>query len=180
MTNVKVLNKGVEVIGFFIHEDHVDNMNGSTVFVAIESGLRNNRIEYYSPIGQHSEGDRDYLNECHAITKEMYLEHNSGAYTPQEYLEDVNIIGTVEHFTLEILQRYESLELLCEALDSCYDLYDLGVIDSELMQECYNYLAETHAVNLWAVYRYANYQDPNYEYTFEVFVKEIKEGWGKK
>lgn len=166
------LLKGATVLGYFVAKEDMDNLTGTTVMVAIDEGYPD-RLTYYSPIGQHSEGSREYLEDCVAISKETYLENNSGCYTPEEYLNPDNLLGSVKNYLMKILTKYNGLEGLCEALDSCFDLYDLGYIDSEVEQDVYEYLAETQAVNLWALYVYANRDDRDYEYTFNFVAEEI-------
>lgn len=55
--------------------------------VFVVAGKHNNgRIEVYSPVGQHSEIDEDYLGVCTEITKATYLDISKNYYTPMEYL----------------------------------------------------------------------------------------------
>ncbi|AIW03626.1 hypothetical protein CPT_Moonbeam228 [Bacillus phage Moonbeam] len=76
---------GYMVLGYFVDQDASEEpIPASAIFVAIDSGLSD--LIYYSPIGQHSEGDRDYVEACTPITKEEYLSISSGIYTPDEYL----------------------------------------------------------------------------------------------
>lgn len=80
-----VLPKGVEVLGYFYHKDERE-LNGESLFVAIKiEGVK--RLTVYSPIGQHSEVDPEYLEECEQVDIETYLKHTSGLYTPACYLE---------------------------------------------------------------------------------------------
>lgn len=73
----------MNILGYFI--DKEDEMLASTVMVVIDEGYK--RLTYYTPIGQHSEMDRDYFKEqCKKITKEEYLKASKGIYTPPEYL----------------------------------------------------------------------------------------------
>lgn len=52
-----------------------------------------------------------------------------------------------------IFDSYESLDALCESLDSCFDLYDVGYCD-EITQKRYEMLARLSALNLWGLWRY--------------------------
>jgi hypothetical protein len=78
---------GCKVLGYFIDRDDKEagEINGATVFVAIDEG-DHDRLTYYAPIGQHSEGDRRYLDRCVEITKEEYLEASGPNGTPSDYL----------------------------------------------------------------------------------------------
>ncbi|RPJ98138.1 hypothetical protein EH11_04219 [Bacillus subtilis] len=53
----------------------------------------------------------------------------------------------------EILDRYESFELLCEALKSCFDLHDSGSVDGTT-QANYVKLSEVPAVTLYDMWKY--------------------------
>ncbi|KAF2423622.1 MULTISPECIES: hypothetical protein [Bacillus] len=53
----------------------------------------------------------------------------------------------------EILNRYESFELLCEALDSCFDLHELSVVDGTT-QANYLKLSELSAISLYDMWKY--------------------------
>jgi hypothetical protein len=55
----------------------------------------------------------------------------------------------------DILKKYSSLEDLCQALDSCWDLHDLGYSD-ETTQKNYEALALLGALELWARWKKAN------------------------
>jgi hypothetical protein len=66
-----------------------------------------------------------------------------------------------------------TLDQLCEYLDSCHDLYDLGCIDSPTEQDILNHLSEESALCIWAIHRYANTGDVNKEYTFNVVLKDL-------
>jgi hypothetical protein len=46
----------------------------------------NERLTFYTPIGQHAEADRGYYDTTTPITKEAYLKASKGYYTPAEYL----------------------------------------------------------------------------------------------
>lgn len=79
------LPKGAKVLGCFHHKDEKE-LNGESLFVAIKiEGVK--RLTVYSPIGQHSEVDPEYLEECEQVDLETYLKHTSGLYTPACYLE---------------------------------------------------------------------------------------------
>ncbi|QIA28663.1 hypothetical protein [Phage f2b1] len=79
--------KGHKILGYFIDRlDEHETVSPSTIFVAIDTGSDLDNIIYYAPIGQHSEGDREYLNDCTPITKERYLEISKNLYTPEAYL----------------------------------------------------------------------------------------------
>lgn len=70
----------------------------------------------------------------------------------------------------EILTRYKTFEELCEALDSCFDLHDLGYVD-ENTQANYIKLSEIPAIDLLYMWKQAKkdnslppYAEPsNYE-----------------
>lgn len=89
---------------------------------------------------------------------------------------DYNLLSgdsrNVEDILRSILTS-RKLEDLCEYLDTCFDLYDLGYIDSMKEQEVLNALAESNAVQLWAIHRYANTGDVNMEHTFYEYVKYL-------
>jgi hypothetical protein len=53
----------------------------------------------------------------------------------------------------QIINQYSSLEDLGEALDSCYDLYELGYTD-EKTQERYIRLSEQSFLTIWALWLY--------------------------
>ncbi|GAB6459392.1 hypothetical protein bcgnr5369_31300 [Bacillus cereus] len=55
----------------------------------------------------------------------------------------------------DILRRYHSLESLCQSLDSCYDLHDLGYVDKET-QNNYEALATLSALELWSRWKEAH------------------------
>jgi hypothetical protein len=76
-----------KVLGYFIDRDDQEAgvVNGATVFVAVDEGY-SDRLTYYSPIGQHSESHRDYLDRCIEITKEEYLKAAGPNGTPNDYL----------------------------------------------------------------------------------------------
>ncbi|QIW88817.1 hypothetical protein P59_220 [Bacillus phage P59] len=80
-------HNGCKVLGYFIDQDDMQagEMNGVTVFVAIDEGYHD-RLTYYAPIGQHSEGDRRYLDGCIEISKEQYLKAAGPNGTPSDYL----------------------------------------------------------------------------------------------
>lgn len=79
------LPKGAKVLGCFHHKDEKE-LNGESLFVVIKiEGVK--RLTVYSPIGQHSEVDPEYLEECEQVDLETYLKHTSGLYTPACYLE---------------------------------------------------------------------------------------------
>jgi len=77
---------GYMVLGYYIDSRMAEEeITPATIFVAIDEGRFNN-LTYYAPIGQHSEGDREYIEECTPITKERYLEISKNLYTPDVYL----------------------------------------------------------------------------------------------
>jgi len=77
---------GYMVLGYYKDEDvPEETIPASAIFVAIDEG-QYDKLTYYSPIGQHSEGYRDYIEACTPITKEEYLSISNGIYTPGEYL----------------------------------------------------------------------------------------------
>lgn len=77
---------GYMVLGYYIdHDVPEETIPASAIFVAIDEG-QYNKLTYYSPIGQHMEGYRDYLEACTPITKEEYLNISKDIYTPAEYL----------------------------------------------------------------------------------------------
>lgn len=80
---------------------------------------------------------------------------------------------TKEILLKKIIKKYKGLEDLCESLDSCSDLLDLGYIEIQKEQDIYNTLSEETAVTLWSLYRYVNYNDINHKYTFDYYVKNI-------
>lgn len=87
--NTCVLNydiSGYMVLGYYL-DNHVtlETADSATIFVAIDEG-QYGKLTYYTPIGQHSEGAREYLEECTPITKEEYLSISKDIYTPGEYL----------------------------------------------------------------------------------------------
>lgn len=73
----------MKLLGYFVHKDDKE-LNGVTIMVVIDEGYR--RLTCYSPIGQHSEMDRGYFEECVKITKDEYLNASKGIYTPSDYL----------------------------------------------------------------------------------------------
>lgn len=77
---------GYMVLGYYL-DNHVtlETADAATIFVAIDEG-QYSKLTYYTPIGQHSEGDRMYIEECTPITKEEYLSISKDIYTPAEYL----------------------------------------------------------------------------------------------
>jgi hypothetical protein len=78
--------KGFMILGYYIDSRIAkEEITPATIFVAIDEGHYNN-LTYYAPIGQHSEGDRAYIEECTPITKERYLEISKSLYTPKAYL----------------------------------------------------------------------------------------------
>lgn len=74
---------GYMLLGYYIDADV--EASPSTIFVAIDEG-QYDTVTLYTPIGQHSEGAREYIEECTPITKEEYLNISKGIYTPAEYL----------------------------------------------------------------------------------------------
>lgn len=76
----------VKIIGYFV-DTHGDKNYAGDVFVAIdEVADHNGNLTIYCPIGQHSAGSSQYIDECEEITKEEYIQASKGYYTPQEYL----------------------------------------------------------------------------------------------
>ena len=88
------MKKGYVVIGFYVHYE--DEVRADTVMTVIDEG-HPDRLTYYCPIGQHSEGQRAWLNECRKISKKEYLEASKGIYTPEEYISD----GEIESLWIE-------------------------------------------------------------------------------
>jgi len=77
---------GYMVLGYYKDANvPEETIPASAIFVAIDEG-QYDKLTYYSPIGQHSEGDREYLNMCTPITKEGYMSISKHIYTPAEYL----------------------------------------------------------------------------------------------
>jgi len=77
---------GYMVLGYYIDANVPDGtIPASAIFVAIDEG-QPGILTYYSPIGQHTEGDREYIEACTPITKEEYLSISKNIYTPAEYL----------------------------------------------------------------------------------------------
>ncbi|MNP71743.1 hypothetical protein D3C76_1681730 [compost metagenome] len=77
-----------------------------------------------------------------------------------------------KELALEILRRYEHMEDLCEMLDSCYDLHDLGYC-SAMEQNILTDMAQQSALTIWAIWNYANTGNVNYEYPFDEFAKYL-------
>jgi hypothetical protein len=73
----------MEILGYYVHKE--DELTPVNVMVVIDEGYK--RLTCYTPIGQHSEMDRGYFNECNQITKDQYLTVSEGIYTPEEYLQ---------------------------------------------------------------------------------------------
>jgi hypothetical protein len=71
----------IKLHGYFVDNGEVPGPE--TVFVAIQEGTQ---WTSYSPVGQHSNTDPAYVVECSPITKEEYMKHGAGFYTPPEYL----------------------------------------------------------------------------------------------
>lgn len=59
------------------------------VFVLIHDIPANpGNVVIYTPIGQHSEASKDYIeNDCKEISKETYLKVSEGIYTPEDYIK---------------------------------------------------------------------------------------------
>jgi hypothetical protein len=74
-----------KITGYYVDRDGDEN-SPYNVFVAIDEGVPNN-LTYYCPIGQHQQGDKEYLGDCKEITKEHYLRVSSHLYTPADYLK---------------------------------------------------------------------------------------------
>lgn len=85
----------------------------------------------------------------------------------------------VREITLGILTKYKKMETLCEALDTCWDLYENGYVETELEQKVWEDLAESSALTLWAMYTYANngLEGQDFECVFKEFVENIEEGY---
>lgn len=71
-----------KIIGYYIEKD--GTLDVKDIFVAIDTGGK--RLKIYSPVYEHSEADREYLNECTIILKEQYKQVSKGYYTPKEYV----------------------------------------------------------------------------------------------
>lgn len=84
-------------------------------------------------------------------------------------------MDVTERIVLEILTKYKNMETLCEALDTCWGLYEEGYVETKLEQRVWIALAESSALTLWAMYSYANngLEGADFEYTFNEFVKKI-------
>lgn len=79
--------EGYKVLGYFIDRlEEGEEVSSYNVFVAIDEGYRG-KLTYYCPIGQHSEGVREYIDDCTPITKEEYLRVSGHLYTPKDYLQ---------------------------------------------------------------------------------------------
>ena len=74
------------ILGYFVDKDA--KPSPANIFVAIDEkwARDGDMITCYSPIGQHSPLDRNYLEECKAISKEDYIKYSNGLWTPLEYL----------------------------------------------------------------------------------------------
>jgi hypothetical protein len=81
----EIEEKGFKVIGYYVDRDG-DETSSSDIFVAIDENLPNNNYNYYCPIGQHQQGDKEYLKDCKQISKEHYMAVSSHLYTPKDYL----------------------------------------------------------------------------------------------
>lgn len=76
----------VKIIGYFV-DIGGDKNHAGDVFVAIdEVADHNGNLTVYCPIGQHSAGSPQYIEECERITKEEYIQASKNLYTPKEYL----------------------------------------------------------------------------------------------
>lgn len=83
---IQDMAKGFMILGYYIDARIAkEEITPATIFVAIDEGHHDN-LTYYAPIGQHSEGDREYIEECTTITKERYIEISKHLYTPKAYL----------------------------------------------------------------------------------------------
>lgn len=72
-----------------------------------------------------------------------------------------------------IFKKYGTLELLGDALDSCYDLYSLGYVNGET-QNRYVHLSEQSFLTIWAVWQYFNgnkSDKENYQHTYDMLIK---------
>lgn len=76
----------------------------------------------------------------------------------------------------QIFKRYGTLELLGEALDTCFDLHDAGICDEET-ENRYVKLAHQSFLEIWALWQYFNggkAGQENYRFTYEAFMdKEV-------
>ena len=75
----------------YYHTKHA-RYNPNDVFVLLPENQRecqnSQLIGIYTPIGQHSEADLNWIiSNCIEISKEKYLEVSEGFYTPEEYLK---------------------------------------------------------------------------------------------
>lgn len=125
------MEKGFEVIGYFVDPDG-DMKSAYDVFVAIDEGHPEN-LTYYCPIGQHSEGDREYIGDCMEITKEEYLKASGHLYTPKDYLSNITYTGEMaiqdelwksEKEDLEVMKRLYN-EIVAEAREYGFK----GIVD---------------------------------------------------
>lgn len=81
-------DKGWRVLGYYVHKDRQELWaeNVEVVIMDDHEYFQSGKLTFYCPIGQHSNGDMGYLEECLPITKEQYIEASKGFYTPEEYL----------------------------------------------------------------------------------------------
>jgi hypothetical protein len=82
---------------------------------------------------------------------------------------------TIQGTLLDILHSKEELGELCEYLDTCHDLFDLGYIDSIQEQVILDIMAEASALTLWAIHKFAHTGHLDYEYTFDQYVKMLED-----
>lgn len=104
------------------------------------------------------------------------LEHMTHLFTECEECKATHEhnLEYVEDIVLRVL-RGRTLAYLCEYLDSCWDLFDGGYITTTTEQLILEHMAEQKALQLWAIHRYANNGDVNFQYPFNEFIKEMRE-----
>jgi hypothetical protein len=77
-----------KVLGYYREpvpaEEEANIAEAARVSVVIDEG--GDRLTFYTPIGQHSEGDRGYFETTTRISKKEYLKASKGYYTPEDYL----------------------------------------------------------------------------------------------
>ncbi|GEM05967.1 hypothetical protein HMI01_29550 [Halolactibacillus miurensis] len=131
--------------------------------VDVEIGCRTNKQCTFKTI---------YGDEEIAIIK--FLFDNIGYEKHENASQAINIFDK-EKMLGNIINKYQSLEELCESLNNCFDLYDLGYIDSEQEQIIYNKLSEESALRLWAIYMHIKEGSSltSYYLTYEDFLSTI-------
>lgn len=131
--------------------------------------------EYFTIIRWHKEDLKDKLesNGIPATEENISIALNSrlpktleecSIQAGHEMLDDLicgmkdqfsNEAGYLTNLTKEdICRRYNTLEKLCEDLDTCFDLHDLGYSD-EITQKNYIELSEMTVLELWYTYKKA-------------------------